>query len=201
MYYWHHSIGQVAWLLICMFGAIVIVSNTCHIILKIKKRACHLFESDDLLITCFIAQIAVLVICIAIYAYHSIMAFRLDSRMILLLGLCFEFPDIVYLLWICGLCLAIIICYIIEFIYRMLLCRMRLSLEKHGKERVKITIYQLDANEITPVCIICQNGIGPTDKLCYLCCECKADYHRDCIVSWYELNHFCPLCMKYANIK
>jgi hypothetical protein len=112
-------------------------------------------------------------------------------------GFIYETPEMLFGVVEIVLLVSFILSFVLEHIWRILLCKPYCGYSKHQKRTIHEYIYNAQLHQ--NMCIICQCDFKD-DYVCQLTCKCKANYHKHCICEWLQRNDECPLCKTEVSV-
>ena len=112
--------------------------------------------------------------------------------------LLFELIELIVFICVVILLLVFCLAWLGEFFVRLMKCKLHFR----GYKTIDVSMFSYQSKGTDEdVCIICQGTLIDGDKVCQLCCGCKVEYHKECLLSWYNKNNSCPICKQIVPIR
>ena len=172
----------------------VVVSR---MIVNCRKESSSFFNSElvskylvAVQITFFIANV---VVCL-MYSYNKPIKY---IWVLALFDLLLEGIELVIFLILMSVSIGFACAITAELLCRLFSCK----ISCRRTQQITVTLFPHDSSTTQVNCIVCQESIIGGDRICIFNCGCKAEYHKLCIVAWYDKMRKCPSCKSPTTIK
>ena len=168
-----------------------------RMIVNCRKESGSFFNSEfvsrylvAVQITFFISNV---VVCL-MYSYNKPVRY---IWVLALFDLLLEGIELVIFMIMMGVSIGFAFALTGEFLCRLFRCKIKCQ----KQQQITVTVYPHDSSTAQLNCIVCQEAIVEGDRICLFNCGCKAEYHKVCIVAWYDKMRKCPSCKTPTTIK